>query len=1279
MTPMNPAEAPDAARILAALRDARTRLEAADRKASEPVAVIGMGCRFPGAPDLAGFWELLRNGRDAIVELPADRPGRTAGGTPPPRGGYLSGIDGFDPAFFGISPREAESLDPQQRLLLEVGHEALEHAGFVPEPGSATGVFVGIGQNDYSHLALYGRDPALIGPYDGTGNGFCFASGRLSYWLGLSGPNLAVDTACSSSLTAIHLAVQSLRLGECDAALAGGVQLALAPAVDLFLARTGALAPDGRCKAFDAAADGFGRGEGCGMVVLMRLGDALAQGYPVLALIRGSAVNHDGRSSGLTVPNPAAQSALIGRALANARLAPGDIDYLETHGTGTALGDPIEAEALAEAFAGPRRQPLWLGSVKANIGHLEAAAGIAGLIKTVLVLQHREIPPQPGFGTPNPRIPWPELPIAVAARSVFLADGPVRAGVSSFGMAGSNAHVLLEAAPPAPREPVPGGAAVPRLFTLSARSAAALEALRERYRRHLLAHPELDAGDICLTAALGRRHFEERLALVASSPADIAEALAAGRFVRGRADSGGEFRPDRGAGDRARMLTEVAEGYVRGLEPPWSGLFPQGRYRRVALPTYPFQRRPFWVAAEPPRPAIASPVTERLDLGDTAGLCALIESGLGPEARRQARTVIEALVNRHRRSEPSNSLPDWCYGIEWRSVGRAGIPLPDVFGTETAVASGMSTCPTYTWLIFGEHEGLGGRLAAELRGRGQRAVLASPGPRLERLGADAWRVDPERAEDFAAVLAALRADGPPLRGAVHLLGPDWPEPMTVADLEASQRVLCGGALHLLKALVGQTQAPLWLVTRGAVRVGGETPAPFQAPLWGLGRTALLEHPDCRGGLVDLDPAAEPQAAELAALLLAPSGDNQLALRGGAVHAPRLRPAPPEPAALPVRDDAAYLITGGLGAIGLAAARWLARRGARHLLLNGRRAPDPAAERELAELAETGVRVDLIRCDVADEAALRAALADFPVRGVIHGAGVQGRRPLAELTLAELMATLKPKLLGGWALQRLDLELDFFVSLSSVAGVWGSRNQAHYAAANRFLDVLAQYRQSRGEPGASIAWGPWAGTGMATDADRAALAGMGLAALDPEPALELLGALAGRAETVVADVDWERFLPRIELRGPMPLFDELRTAGAAPAAGGSFAAALAELPADQRPEALFRHLRRQVAEVLGFADPEAVDPDQGFFALGMDSMMSVELAERLRRQLGLSLPATLAFDFPNLFRLAEHLRGEIPARDPVPSEPSAAPAGPEADVAERLARLESLFMGNRHVD
>ena len=533
-------------KALIKLEALESKLNDLEYQKNEPIAIIGMGCRFPGeANNPEQFWHLLRNGVDAITEVPLDRwnideyydpDPETPGKVYTRNAGFLHDIDKFDPGFFGISPREALSLDPQQRLLLEVSWEALEYAGIVPQhlENSQTGIFFGITQTEYSRLRLADSNyHEQLSIYDGTGNGLSFASGRLSFFLGSQGPNMAIDTVCSSSLVAVHLACQSLRTTESNLAIAGGVNINLFPEVTIFLSRAKALSPDGRCKTFDASADGFSRSEGCGIVILKRLSDAIADGDKIWAVIRGSAVNHDGPSSGLTVPNQMAQEKLIRQALTNAKVEPTEINYIEAHGTGTSLGDPIEVGALASVLCPnrPQSNPLVIGSVKTNLGHLEAAAGIVGLIKVVLSLHYQEIPPHLHFSTPNAHIPWDEFPLVVPTSPTPWSPGekPRIAGVSSFGMSGTNAHVVLEEAPIQVKSPLPlikDSLERPlHLLTLSAKTPKALDDLVNRYHNHIKTHIEDAIADICYTANKGRSHFNHRLALIVSNQQELAEKL----------------------------------------------------------------------------------------------------------------------------------------------------------------------------------------------------------------------------------------------------------------------------------------------------------------------------------------------------------------------------------------------------------------------------------------------------------------------------------------------------------------------------------------------------------------------------------------------------------------------------------------------------------------------------------------------------------------------------------------------------------------------------------
>ena len=500
----------------------------------EPIAIIGAGCRVPGAEDLESFWRVLRHGVDTIRDVP---PGRFDVGRyydPNPdapgkmytkRGGFIDNVDRFDPAFFGIAKTEADALDPQQRLLLEVAWEALENAFIVPSAlnETRTGVFIGISSFDYARRTLFGDDPTQIDAYAGTGASFSTAAGRLAYSLGLGGPTLAVDTACSSSLVAIHLACQSLRNGESDTAIAGGVNLILAPEGSIYLSRLKALSPDGRCKTFDESADGYVRGEGCGLVVLKPLSAATADGDRIFGVIRGSAVNQDGRSNGLTAPNGSAQRAVIEDAIARAHLEPNDIDYFEAHGTGTPLGDPIELGAVG-AVVKDRLQPAIVGSVKTNVGHLEAAAGVTGLIKVLLAFEHETIPAHLHLKTPSSRIPWAQLNLRVPhrAESWLRAEKPRRAGISSFGLSGTNAHLIVEEGPPHPTSDMTARAVV---IPVSGRTSASLQLGIERLLAFVVDHPAVPMTSLAYTASSRREHFAHRATITANDHESLVEAL----------------------------------------------------------------------------------------------------------------------------------------------------------------------------------------------------------------------------------------------------------------------------------------------------------------------------------------------------------------------------------------------------------------------------------------------------------------------------------------------------------------------------------------------------------------------------------------------------------------------------------------------------------------------------------------------------------------------------------------------------------------------------------
>jgi acyl transferase domain-containing protein/acyl-CoA synthetase (AMP-forming)/AMP-acid ligase II/acyl carrier protein len=1486
-----------------------------------PVAVVGLGCRFPGADSPEAYWTLLADGGDAVSAPPAARwQEADRGGLR--WGGFLHAVDGFDSDFFGISPREADLMDPQQRLLLEVAWEALEDAGIAAGSlaGTRTGVFVGISTNDYGRL-LAGQ-PAASEAHAGTGNALSIAANRISYWLDLRGPSWAVDAACSSSLVAIHQACRDLRSGECALALAGGVNLILSPDLTTAFAQAGMLAADGRCKTFDAAADGYARGEGCGLVVLKRLADAQRDGDRVLAVIRGTAVNQDGRSNGLTAPNGPAQRAVVRAALRDADLVPAALSYVEAHGTGTALGDPIEVNALKEVLLEGRDplQPCWLGSVKTNIGHLEAAAGVAGFIKLVLALRHRKIPPHLHLKTLNPLITFAGTPLAVPAE---LTDWPAPsgarfAGVSSFGFGGTNAHVIVGEAPA--EIPPAAAARTGEVLVLSARTAGALRQLADRYEKFLGTAEPAAWADVCHTAAVGRAPMAHRLAVPAANSAEAAERLA--QFARDGA-APGVWAGQAADAPRAAFLYSGQGSVYPGMGLELSAGCPEFRaaFEECAALV---RQRAGWNLAE----VVASPealarteycqvalfgveyaltrlwaawgVTPAVVVGHSAGeyaaacaaglmtLSAAVEmllararlmAGLGETGAMAAVPVpaedVAAVIARHgvelaavnaprqvvltgergairaaveelrgagiaaqllevkqgyhsRQMEPmlaefrrtAARIPFARPRLEFLSTVSAGVETdaaadaeywvrqirrpvrfaeamrvladrkPDLvveIGPRGVLAAlGQQTCPDgpAEWLLSLRHGR--GEWAQMLESAGRAWVRGAPvawrrcaGDRtpsrctlplypfqrqrhwrdaapamaplslndesLARL-ASAVAADPALSpadrEAAPRILRALarqqRADSdagpwrdllyrvrwvPRRRGTASaappgpwlLVGALGPVPAALtAELERRGRtvqlageflpgewagiVLVAGAAPSAEAecarLLALAQAPkaagppgrLWIVTEGAAAAADADAAELaldQAPLWGLGRVLALEDGQSWGGLVDLPrPAQAEDIAALADELLAPDGEDQVSLRPDGRRVLRLqRLEPPAEGGPRLRPDAAYWVTGGLGGLGLHLARWLVRRGAANLVLTARRAPTGEAERVIAELRAAGTRVLALRADVAEPAEVRRVLAEAaaslgPVRGILHAAGVVAVDALPSLTPAALAAVLRPKVAGGWALHEAtrDSELDFLVFFSSVASVWGSKGQAHYAAANHYLDALAHFRRARGLPALSVNWGPWDGAGMAGGAEAGWLRRSGLAAMPPEEALGALDRLLGcdSAQAVVARVNWPIFRELYEMRGPRPLLAELDggpapAEAALPAAPAPAVAQLADAPPAEREARLISLLQGEVASVLGYPGGRLPDPRRGFFEMGLDSLLAVELRNRLARTFARKLPATLAFDHANIQALADYLAAKVLGW----SAPAAPASGLDPALASRLERLENL--------
>ena len=1220
--------------MLRHLKDLETRLQAAERAQTEPIAVIGMGCRFPGGADSPDdFWRLLCDGFDAVTEVPRDRWDIDEFYDPDPdapgkmytrRGAFLRGVDRFDSGFFGISPREATTMDPQHRLLLEVASDALERAGQPADKlaGSRTGVFVGISSHNYSELQVQHVDPAHIDAYFGTGSSASVAAGRLSYLLGLQGPSMAIDTACSSSLVSVHLACQSLLLDECSLAIAAGVNLILSPLAMIMFCKARMMAPDGHCKTFDASADGYVRGEGCGAVVLKRLSKAVEDKDPILAIIRGSAVNQDGRSNGLTAPNGPAQETVIRQALARAGVRPAEVGYVETHGTGTPLGDPIEVRALGSVMReGRLNDRLMIGSVKTNFGHLEAAAGMAGLIKTILVLQNGQIPPHLHLKQVNPHILLDELAMRIPTALTAWPSAVRRiAGVSAFSFSGTNTHIVLEAASPS-AQTAHSETGRSELLVISARTPEALGDLVGRYRSFLASEDarRYSLEEICSSASVRRAHLEERLSMTADSTEDLrwrlgefldgvpADGVSTGSTIAGRqphlvfsfsADRPNEaqaaivemwrswgIEPDAVMGDgfasrsddvfieikpepsRESMLEALGALYCKGFTPRFESLYAKEN-RMAPLPTYPWQRARYWID--------------------------LPSSGNGSS----------------RSADPTS----WFYSLQWRE--RQSTSRDESFGAGSR------------WIIVSDESG-----PAE-------AALAR---KLESLG--------------HVCLRAAQPEGTPVAGIVYF--------PALGDMKQA----CSGLLHLAQSLAASrdvNRPRLWVVTRGAQAVNESTDdvALAQAPLWGFGRVVASEHPEFWGGLIDLDPSSE--ADLLAEQLMAAGREDLVALRKGrafVARLSRLAADPVEPPAL--RNDATYLVTGGLGALGFAVARWMITRGARHLMLAGRRAPSTETRAAISELEQAGARVETIAADVSREDDVRRVFetidASMPaLRGVVHAAGILDDGVVANQTWERFASVLAPKAAGAWNLHQAVCErsLDFFVLFSSAAALLGPAGQSNYAAANAYLEALAHERRRHGLPAACIHWGPWAGIGMASAGDGSRWKSRGIGLIDEQTGLKALGrVIAGKIENaVIIPVSWDT----IAAGGVPPLLSELAKSRDQ---AGDLIAAIQAAPATERAAVIRSRVERELATVLRMDAARSIPAQQGFFDLGMDSLTSVELRKRLQDAVGpaIVLPSTVVFDYPTIDALSNFLIGEIVGEKGTAGAPLA-PVSPSSPIA-----------------
>lgn len=1213
-----------------------------------PIAVIGLSGRYPQAPDLAAFWQNLVAGRDCITEIPSDRwdwrdyyasdapaPGRI----PSKWGGFIDGVDQFAPLFFSIAPRDAAFMDPQERLFLEESWNALEDAGYTRAAlGTAqVGVYVGVMSQDY---ALYAVDPAAGAGRVGIPSGIGSIANRVSYWFDFHGPSITIDTMCSGSLTAIALACDALRDGRIDAALTGGVNVSVHPNKYLMLGQGGFLSAQGRCGSFGTGSGGYVPSEGVGVAVLKRLDAALRDGDQIHGVIRGIAINHGGHTSGYSVPNPQAQHDVIRRAWRQSGIDPRRITYIEAHGTGTVLGDPIEVEGLTRAFREhtPACGFCAIGSVKSNVGHCESAAGIAALTKVLLQLRHAELVPSLHCDVLNPNIDFARSPFVVQRhaapwpRPVFEYDGreieqPRAAGISSFGAGGANAHLVVEEFVDTRAEQRAAG---PALIVLSARSDAELDALVARLLQALQSaiYGEGDLARIAYTLQTGREAMEERLALVVDSIGTLRERLAAwldgmppADCVRARAGADSAFSAftrddDLGATVATWFaqgkLAKVAQWWVHGAAIDWSHLYPR-KPRRIGLPTYPFARQRCWIGDGKPM----RPVTE------SAGVLA------------------------------SNPASPHVFAETWapRDLEPAAAELPAapvclVFASKAPQRVNIATAIARWWphahVVF---------------------VAESRFAEVDAEGA--FSVSCDDPVGFKDVFATLRARHSRLDFVFHL----W-------ALDDSASVVDAAALMLsLQALAGSG------ITVGRFLAAGRYEAGTLAECHlevhdALVHSARLLLPGAQLATVfeeiDADGVDDARCAQRLIAAARAAHLESSRHRGAQRLTREFRAVPIElerMTALPYKAGGTYLITGGLGGLGLIVARHFARTLRARLVLIGRAAIDERRRAAIAELEALGATVTYLACDVADATTLRATLdavrSDIgPIHGVVHAAGIAGSTAPSEKTRAEFDGVLAPKIAGTLALDAvLDGDpLDFVCYFSSVAAVLGDFGGGDYSAANRFQLAYARLRNRSARPGRSVAicWPLWQDGGLefgSRDLQDMYLKTSGQKALDADTALQLLAHLLGDEFAARADA------APIVLVGERERLAALLAGTPAPAPATPAAAPLPPAAGDVSLVRRVEHDLKTLVGALLHIAVEQVQRGTNLADFGFDSVSLQELAARLSERYGFNVAPALFFDHPTIERLAAHFIASHSAAmaavfDAVPVAEAGARAAPQ---------------------
>ncbi|MBD3919137.1 SDR family NAD(P)-dependent oxidoreductase [Paenibacillus sp. PR3] len=1244
----------------------------------DEIAIIGMSGKFPMADDLTQFWENTLNGMDGIGHFPQQRKkdidqylnyiNQNSDRARYHEMGFLEEVDKFDYHYFRLSPKEAGVIDPHQRLFLEIACSALEDAGYGGEQlnGSRTGVYVGhtapvsdphtylrmVSELDQASLtvALPGNMPSLIAT-------------RLSYLLNLRGPSMVIDTTCSSSLVALHMACEALRNGKCDQAVVGSVKLNLVPLKVNEGPALGVESSTSRAKTFDNSSDGTGSGEGVGAVMIKPLHKAVADGDHIYAVIKGSDINQDGRSIGITAPNAAAQEDVIVRAWQDAKVDPESITYIEAHGTGTKLGDPIEIDGLTRAFSKftQRKQFCALGALKSNIGHLDHAAGLAGLFKAVMALKHQTLPPNLHYSRPNRKIPFENSPVYVLDRPVPWQPDllPRRCGVSAFGLSGTNCHVVLEEAPVDQYNRLPSNEL--QIFTLSAKSEASLQELVQQYKKFVCLHPILNMDDVCYTANIGRGHHQYRLSFAVTDGNHFREIIESLHFPDYASDKGDVFYQARGAqtkdnqalseevqsvvqqwqdsrADRSPFVARLCQLYSMGADIPWKELYKNSGRKRMSLPTYPFERNRCWVQPVYIAPQIKSPSY-------------------------------------------------YLYGMQWRKF------TPD-FNKKSPTLGCM--------LVFTDAAGRGKELVTKLKMKGKEVVEVELGGEFRKQGQFKYTLDGS-IEGYQRLFDELKQKK--IAQIIHLpsLHRDG-EAAGISDLNQRLHRGVNSLYYLAHAWInsrGRVPVDLTVFTQFAYEVTGTEQQLFPENASLLGFIQVIGRENnwitCRG--IDVDETAT--ASDLLKFIENDWKKMITSWRDAQSYEQIMEKLPsldPSKQPLTYKSEGVYIITGGLGYIGLEVAKHVAAKQRVNLALL-QRTPFPLREQwdeiinentnaqtvsrinSIREIEKNGSLVQCFSVDVTDEASLGERLsalrAEFgQINGIIHGAGHGVGKESSKISdpieESEFVQTIDSKMHGAWLLHHLTKvdNLDFVLLFSSAMTLVGGSGAGAYTAGNAYLDTFSAYASRNGQRTLTVNWPTWENSFQQTatehhfsetdrkDYEKYQLFRI-LSAPDAMEAFANLNAVEA-SRVIVGQLNYENDFLGYEDHFCFTLSESLQqerqnyhntdsgSSAASPQTQGNAGVPITQVYQEYmmtqhlikitgKPEGdSYTEMENQLAQLLGnvLGFPE-INVDDDFFELGGHSIMAIRIEMEIEKTTGVSVKGIL-FKYPTIRLLVSHL-------------------------------------------